>query len=168
MAILDIITYPDPRLLEPSEPVETIDDTIRQLIEDMVETMFDAPGSGLAAIQVGVNKQIIVVNTTATEEEPSWYALINPRITEKDGYFLSEDEGCLSVPELRANVKRASKIKVEALDVEGKPVSMDVDGFHAVILQHEIDHVNGVLFVDYLSALKRNMYKKKIKKLMKQ
>jgi peptide deformylase len=133
----------------------------------MAETMFDAPGSGLAAVQVGVPKRIIVVNTSKEDEEKSWYALINPEITSKEGNFLSEDEGCLSVPELRANVKRSSKVTVEAQDREGNTFTMEVDGFHAVILQHEIDHLNGILFIDHLSALKRNLYKKKVKKHLK-
>lgn len=167
MTILEIITYPDPRLSKPSELVESVDDEVQKLIEDMAETMFDAPGSGLAAIQVGVNKRILVVNTSKEDEEKSWYALINPEIVKKEGSYLSEDEGCLSVPELRANVKRSSKVTVEAQDRQGEPFTMEVDGFHAVILQHEIDHLNGILFIDHLSALKRNLYKKKVKKLLK-
>ncbi len=169
MAILDIITYPDPLLLKPSETVTDVNDEIQTLIEDMAETMFDAPGSGLAAVQVGVNKRIIVVNTTGNleNEEKSWYALINPEIVEKDGVYVSEEEGCLSVPEFRATVKRASRVVVKALDRKGEPVTMELNGFHAVILQHEIDHLNGILFIDHLSVLKRNLYKTKVKKQMK-
>lgn len=169
MAIRDIITYPDPLLLHPSETVTDFGDDVQNLIEDMAETMFDAPGSGLAAVQVGANKRIIVVNTTGDEEnsEPAWYALINPEIIEKDGVFISENEGCLSVPELRATVRRASRVVVKAQDRKGEPMTIEVDGFHAVILQHEIDHLNGILFIEHLSALKRNLYKKKVKKHMK-
>lgn len=169
MAIREIITYPNPLLLNPSEPVLEITDEIRELIEDMADTMFEAPGSGLAAVQVGVNKQVIVVNTTGNleEEEKSWYALINPEIIEKDGVFISEDEGCLSVPEFRATVKRANRVVVRALDRNGEPMTIELEGFHAVILQHEIDHLNGVLFIDHISALKRNLYKTKVKKHMK-
>lgn len=169
MAILDIITYPNPLLLKPSETVTEFDDSLQELIEDMAETMFDAPGSGLAAVQVAVNKRVIVVNTTQDTEdgEKSWYALINPEIVEKDGVYISEDEGCLSVPEFRATVKRASRVVVNAQDRNGDPMTIEVDGFHAVILQHEIDHLNGTLFIDHLSALKRGLYKKKVKKMMK-
>lgn len=173
MAILEIITYPNPLLNKPSETVTDFGEETQKLIEDMAETMFDAPGAGLAAVQVGVSKKIIVVNTTESAEEgepepeKSWYALINPEIVESSGSFLSEDEGCLSVPELRGNVKRAGYVKVEAQDREGNQIVLEADGFHAVVLQHEIDHLKGQLFFEHLSALKRNLYKKKIKKLMK-
>lgn len=169
MAIREIITYPDPLLLKPSETVNEVNEEIQTLIEDMAETMFDAPGSGLAAVQVGVNKRVIVVNTTGNleEEEQSWYALINPEIIEKDGVYISEEEGCLSVPEFRATVKRASRVVIRALDRKGEPITMELNGFHAVILQHEIDHLNGILFIDHLSVLKRNLYKTKVKKHLK-
>ena len=171
MAIRDIITYPDPLLLKPSETVTEFDDSLQELIEDMAETMFEAPGAGLAAVQVAVNKRVIVVNTTPQEpedSEKSWYALINPEIIEKDGVYMSDDEGCLSVPDFRATVKRASRVVVKAQDRNGDPLTIEVEGFHAVILQHEIDHLNGILFIDHLSALKRGLYKKKVKKMMKQ
>jgi peptide deformylase len=168
MAILDIVTFPDKRLSEPSEKVTEIDDTIKTLIADMAETMFDAPGAGLAAVQVGVNKQIIVVNTTEGEEEENTYmALINPEIVEADGEYISEDEGCLSVPEFRATVKRFSRVKVTAQDADGNPMELNEEGFPAVVLQHEIDHLKGVLFINRISALKREMYKRKVKKWMK-
>lgn len=169
MAIREIITYPNPMLLEPSETVTVFDDPLQELIEDMAETMFEAPGAGLAAVQVAVNKRVIVVNTTQDTEdaEKSWYALINPEIIEKNGVFISEEEGCLSVPELRATVKRASRVVVKAQDRNGDPLTIEVDGFHAVVLQHEIDHLNGILFIEHLSALKRSLYKKKVKKMMK-
>lgn len=168
MAILDIVTFPDKRLAEPSEKVMEIDATIKTLIEDMAETMFDAPGAGLAAVQVGVNKQILVVNTTENDEgEKSYFALINPEIVEADGEFISEDEGCLSVPEFRATVKRFNRVKVTAQDIEGNPMELNEEGFPAVVLQHEIDHLKGVLFINRISALKREMYKRKVKKWMK-
>lgn len=173
MAILEIITYPNPLLLKPSENVDEINDEIQTLIEDMAETMFDAPGAGLAAVQVGVNKKIIVVNTTEQNEESegseekSWYALINPEIIEKDGVYLSEDEGCLSVPDFRATVKRASRVVIKAMDRNGEPVTMELNGFQAVVLQHEIDHLDGTLFIDHISLLKRNLYKTKVKKQLK-
>lgn len=173
MAILEIITYPEPLLNEVSEEVTDFGDATQTLIDDMAETMFDAPGAGLAAVQVGVAKKIIVVNTTPSPEneedkpEPSWYPLVNPEIVKMEGSFLSEDEGCLSVPELRGNVKRASLVRVEAQDRNGNPITINADGFEAVVLQHEIDHLEGTLFFEHLSALKRNLYKKKVKKLFK-
>lgn len=168
MAILDIVTFPDKRLSEPSEKVTEIDDTLKTLIADMAETMFDAPGAGLAAVQVGVNKQILVVNTTEDDEgEKSYFALINPEIVEADGDFTSEEEGCLSVPEFRATVKRFNRVKVTALDIDGNPMELNEEGFPAVVLQHEIDHLKGVLFINRISALKREMYKRKVKKWMK-
>jgi len=167
MTILDIVTYPDKRLAEHSEKITEIDETLKTLIEDMAETMFEAPGAGLAAVQVGVNKQLIVVNTTGEDEENSYMALINPEIVEADGEFISEDEGCLSVPEFRATVKRFSRVKVTAQDVDGNPMELNEEGFPAVVLQHEIDHLKGVLFINRISALKREMYKRKVKKWMK-
>jgi peptide deformylase len=170
MAIREIITYPNPLLLNPSETVTDFGDETQELIEDMAETMFVAPGAGLAAVQVGISQRIIVVNTSSSDEEnaeKSWYALINPEIIEKDGVFVSEDEGCLSVPDFRATVKRAFRVVVKAQDRQGEPMTIEVDGFHAVILQHEIDHLNGILFIDHLSVLKRNLYKKKVKKYLK-
>jgi peptide deformylase len=168
MTILDIITYPDRLLQQPSEPVIDFDDDLNKFIEDMAETMFDAPGAGLAAVQVGVNKQIIVVNTSTEDDDKSWFALINPEITEKSGEYLSKDEGCLSVPELTATVRRYNKVTVKGFNPDGEPVTIDAEGFKAVVLQHETDHLKGTLFIDRISALKREMYKKKIKKLMKQ
>ncbi len=173
MTILEIITYPDPLLSTKSAEVTDFEEETQKLIDDMADTMFEAPGAGLAAVQVGVAKRIIVVNTTPSAEneedvpEKSWYPLINPEIVEKEGSFLSEDEGCLSVPELRGNVKRASSIKVEALNRDGEPLTIEVEGYEAIILQHEIDHLNGILFFDHLSAMKRNLYKKKAKKHFK-
>lgn len=168
MTILEIVTYPDKRLAEPSEKVTEIDDTIKTLIQDMAETMFDAPGAGLAAVQVGVNKQILVVNTTEDDEgEKSFFALINPEIVAADGEYISEEEGCLSVPEFRATVKRFNRVKVTALDANGAPIELNEEGFPAVVLQHEIDHLKGVLFINRISALKREMYKRKVKKWVK-
>ena len=172
MAILDIVTFPDKRLAQHSEKITTFDDTLKTLIEDMAETMFEAPGAGLAAVQVGVVKQLIVVNTTQYTdddevEEKSYMALINPEIVEADGEFISEDEGCLSVPEFRATVKRFNRVKVIAQDADGKSLELNEEGFPAVVLQHEIDHLKGVLFINRISALKREMYKRKVKKWMK-
>ncbi|VFQ47195.1 peptide deformylase [Desulfoluna butyratoxydans] len=167
MTILDIVTYPDKSLAQPSEKITDIDETLKTLIEDMADTMFEAPGAGLAAVQVGVSKQLIVINTTEEGQENSYMALINPEIVEADGEFISEDEGCLSVPEFRATVKRFNRVKVTALDVDGNPMELNEEGFPAVVLQHEIDHLKGVLFINRISALKREMYKRKVKKWMK-
>ncbi|SCY66216.1 peptide deformylase [Desulfoluna spongiiphila] len=167
MTILDIVTYPDKSLAEHSEKITEIDETLKTLIEDMAETMFEAPGAGLAAVQVGVSKQLIVINTTGEDEENSYMALINPEIVEADGEFISEDEGCLSVPEFRATVKRFNRVKVTAQDIDGNPMELNEEGFPAVVLQHEIDHLKGVLFINRISALKREMYKRKVKKWMK-
>ena len=167
MTIREIITYPDPRLGQKSEPVETIDDDVKTLVEDMAETMFEAPGVGLAAVQVGVLKQVLVYNESPDDEEKTYKVLINPEIVHSEGKYQSEDEGCLSVPEFRATVNRAAKVSVKALDIDGNPVSIDAEGMPAVVLQHEIDHLNGVLFIDRISSLKRQMYKRKVKKLFK-
>jgi peptide deformylase len=167
MTVLEIITYPDPRLLEPSEPVALIDEGVRQLIADMAETMFDAPGVGLAAVQVGALKQILVYQEHPEENEKSFRALINPVIVQSEGKYLSENEGCLSVPDLRSNVQRAAKITVKALNIDGETIEFQAEGMHAVVLQHEIDHLNGVTLVDRVSALKREIYKRKVKKHLK-
>jgi peptide deformylase len=172
MAILDILTYPAKSLLEPSVKVEKIDDTIRELINDMGETMFNAPGVGLAAPQVGVNKRIIVYDANAGNPdhdgaEDEFNALINPVITHSSGSIVSEKEACLSVVDYSADVKRYEHVVVEALDIEGSPVLLEASGIVAVIMQHEIDHLDGILFIDRISMLKRTMYKKKIQKALK-
>lgn len=166
MTILNIITYPDKRLSMPSEPIESVDEELKTLIEDMAETMFEAPGVGLAAVQVGVNRQLLVYNEKPGDEEKSYKVLINPVIEKMEGEYLSEEEGCLSVPEYRTSVKRAQKIIVKALDIDMSPIEIVAEDIQAVILQHEIDHLNGILFIDRISLLKKQMYKKKMKKLM--
>ncbi len=167
MAVLNIVTYPDPILAKPSDKVTEIDDSIQKLIEDMAETMYDAPGVGLAAVQVGVNKRILVFDHAPEEEKGNYEVLINPEIVSSEGEFISEDEGCLSVPDFRATVKRASSVIVKALDREGKELTIEAEGFLAVVLQHEIDHLDGVLFIDRISALKRSFYKRQVKKRLK-
>ena len=129
--------------------------------------MYDAPGLGLAAIQVGVDKQMLVYDVTPNDQSRRLHVLINPKIVSSEGLVLSENEGCLSVPDYRANVKRAARILVEGLDRDGNPQRIEADGLLAIVLQHEIDHLNGTLFIDHISALKRQMYERKIKKLMK-
>jgi len=176
LAILEILTYPSNILKNPTKPVKEIDEKIHELIENMAETMFAAPGVGLAANQVGIDKSIIVYNPApfAEDNEDSedkkkneYHVLINPEIISSEDEFLSEDEGCLSVPELTANVKRAAKITVKGLNIEGEPVDIEAEDYLAVVLQHEIDHLNGILFIDRISALKRGLYKRKVKKRLR-
>jgi peptide deformylase len=174
MAILDIVKYPEKSLNQPSAPVDEIDDEVRKLIEDMGETMFHDSGVGLAAPQVGVNRRIIVYDARAMEEERDpeareFTALINPEIVEKSQTtFISESEGCLSVVDYRADVKRHDQVNVRALNIQGKELNFTADGILAVIMQHEIDHLDGILFIDRISALKRAMYRKKRLKQLKQ
>ena len=171
MALLDILIWPDPNLLEVSAPVEAIDDDIRVLVEDMLETMYDADGVGLAAPQVGVKKRVVVVDINAKDddtpsgEEP--LVLINPVFTKKEGE-LEWEEGCLSVPGELGLVTRAAEVTMEYLDLNGEPQTLEADGLKAVALQHEIDHLDGKLFVDYLGRLKRNAIKRKMLRLKAQ
>lgn len=170
MALLKIYHYPEKVLLEKALPVETIDDSIIKLVNDMGETMFDAPGVGLAAPQVGESKRIIVYNPSpaASEEDEDrpqeFKALINPEIIASSGSITSEGEACLSVPDYSCDVKRFETVTVRGLNLEGKKLEFDAQGILAVIMQHEIDHLDGILYIDRISALKRNMYKKKLKK----
>jgi peptide deformylase len=169
MAILNIITYPEKSLMQPSVKVDTIDEKIKKLTEDMGETMFVAPGVGLAAPQVAVNKRIIVydINAVTPDRDDSiqeFKALINPEIIAASGSIVSEKEACLSVVDYSADVKRYENVTVKALDIEGKKLEFDAKGILAIIMQHEIDHLDGILFIDRISVLKRTMYKKKIAK----
>ncbi len=157
MTILHILTYPDKFLTQPTKPVETVDGTIQQIIEDLASTMYNAPGVGLAAIQVGFDKSIIVYDVSPREAKRSLQVLINPRIITSEGERLSEEEGCLSVPDFRADVKRAESVLIEGLDRDGNPLSISADGLLALVLQHEIDHLKGTLFIDRISALKREL-----------
>jgi len=167
MTLLNILTYPDPFLRQPTKPVTDIDDQIQAIIENMAETMYDAPGVGLAAIQAGIDKSIIVYDPEADDRKRDFQVLINPEIVFSDGAMVSENEGCLSVPDFRADVKRSEQVIVEALDRNGKPLKIETEGLLSVIMQHEIDHLKGVLFIDRISALKRQLYKKKRKKALK-
>jgi len=161
MAILEILVYPDERLRTVAKPVETVDDSVRQLVKDMIETMYDANGIGLAATQINVHQQIIVMDLSEERNQPR--VLINPRIIEQDGEQIY-DEGCLSVPEYYAPVKRAESIKITALDEQGEIYQLEADGLLAVCIQHEMDHLAGKVFVDYLSRLKQDRIKKKFLK----
>ncbi len=165
MAIRQILHYPDPRLRNVAAPVTSVDDDIRRLVEDLFETMYDAPGIGLAATQVNVHQRVLVVDVSDMRDEP--VALINPEITASDGAEQTE-EGCLSVPGVFETVERAESIVVTALDTDGRPFELAAQGLLAVCIQHEIDHLDGKLFVDYLSQLKRSRIRKKLEKIQKQ
>lgn len=168
MTLRKVLTYPDPFLRQPTKPVETIDESVQKLIDDMIETMYDEPGVGLAAIQVGADQSIIVYDVSQAEGERQAHALINPQILDRQGSVVSENEGCLSVPDFRADVKRSEWVRVTGLDRTGQTVEIETDGFLSIVLQHEIDHLNGVLFIDRISSLKREMYKRRVKKQLRQ
>ncbi|MEQ8814347.1 MAG: peptide deformylase [Thalassobaculum sp.] len=167
MAILPIIWAPDPVLKTKCKPVEAVDDEVRRLVDDMLATMYAAPGVGLAAPQIGVEKRVIVVDVAGKDEKPQPIALINPEITWASDDTQVYEEGCLSLPEMYADVERPARVKVRYLDRDGARQEIEGDGLMAVCLQHEIDHIDGVLFVDRISALKRNMIMKKMVKAKK-
>jgi peptide deformylase len=162
---LKICTYPDPVLRRVSAPIENIDEKTQKLIDSMAETMYAAPGIGLAAIQVGVPARLIVYDVCSDEGERNPCVLINPEIVLAEGRVVYS-EACLSVVEYSADVERHSQIKVKGVDRHGKPLDIEAEGLEAVCLQHEIDHLNGKLFIDHISSLKRSLYKKKLKKMM--
>ncbi len=164
--ILEILEYPDPRLRTIAKPVEEVTDADRKLIDDMFETMYDAPGIGLAATQVNVHKQIIVMDLSEDKSEPRVF--INPEVKVLDGEREAMQEGCLSVPGFYEDVERIEHCMIRALDRDGKPFELEARGLLAVCIQHEMDHLNGKLFVDYLSSLKRNRIRKKLEKQHKQ
>jgi len=167
MALLKILTYPDPFLEKVTQPVTEINDEVQSIVEDMAETMYEAPGVGLAAIQAGIDKSIIVYDPESDVEKRDFKVLINPKITISNGEMTSENEGCLSVPDYRSNVKRYESVVVEALDRNGSQLKIEAEGLLSIIMQHEIDHLNGILFIDRISALKRQLYKKKRLKALK-
>jgi len=164
VSILTILEFPDKRLRTKAKPVETVDDDIRSLVEDMLETMYEEKGVGLAATQVNVHKRVIVIDVSEEKNDPMY--LINPEIIEKDGVEESE-EGCLSVPGFFEKVTRAEHIKFKALNKEGESYEMEARDLLAVCIQHEIDHLEGKLFVDYLSSLKRKRIQAKLEKIHK-
>lgn len=164
MALLPILRYPDPRLHTRAVPVAVVDDEIRQLIKDMAETMYEAPGIGLAATQVNVHKQLLILDISEDRSQPMVF--INPRITAKDGSQVYQ-EGCLSLPGIYADVKRYNQITVSALDRQGREFSLEAEGLLAVCIQHEMDHLAGKVFVDHLSPLKRALAEKKLAKQRK-
>lgn len=162
MAILNILEFPDPRLRTHAKPVDVVDDTLRQLIDDMFETMYAAPGIGLAATQVNVHKRLVVMDLSEDKSEPRVF--INPEFEPLTEQMDQYQEGCLSVPGFYENVDRPQKVRIKALDRDGQPFELIAEGLLAVCIQHECDHLNGKLFVDYLSSLKRDRIKKKLEK----
>ncbi|MEM8983111.1 MAG: peptide deformylase [Pseudomonadota bacterium] len=165
MAILRILEFPDPRLRTKATPIDAVTDEIRELADNLLETMYAAPGIGLAATQVDVHKRILVTDVSSDKSEP--LVLINPEIIAKDGVEVME-EGCLSVPGFYEEVERAETIRVRALGRDGEPFEIDADGLLAVCIQHEIDHLDGKLFVDYISTVKRDRIRKKLQKERRQ
>jgi peptide deformylase len=161
MALLPILEFPDPRLRTRAQPVQQFDAALKQLIADMLQTMYSAPGIGLAATQVNVHRQLLVMDVSSEKNQPQIY--INPEIVTRDGIEVSE-EGCLSVPNIFEQVERAARVRVRAQDADGKPFERELDGLTAVCLQHEMDHLAGKLFVDYLSGLKRERIRRKLEK----
>jgi peptide deformylase len=168
MAILPIITAPDPRLTKVAKPVEKVDASLRKLMDDMLETMYQAPGIGLAAPQVGVLKRVIVVDCARDDEKPQPYKLANPEILWRSEEMLTNNEGCLSLPEHYADVTRPAEIKLRYLDEQNEIRELHAKGLLATCIQHEIDHLDGTLFVDHISALKRNIILRKLAKAKRQ
>ena len=166
MAILNILEFPDPRLRTIAKPVDVVDDAVRQLIDDMFETMYDAPGIGLAATQVNVHKRVVVMDLSEDKSEP--LVFINPEFESLTEEMDQYQEGCLSVPGFYENVDRPQKVRINALGRDWQPFEMIAEGLLAVCIQHECDHLNGKLFVDYLSTLKRDRIKKKLEKQHRQ
>jgi peptide deformylase len=167
MKLLEIKTYPDKFLTQPTKPVENIDGDLQNLIGDMALTMYGAPGIGLAAIQVGIDKSLVVYDISPREEGHSFGVLVNPVITAFEGSIVSENEGCLSVPDFTSSVNRHRAIEVAGLDRHGNPVKFQAEGLMAIMLQHEIDHLEGKLFIDRISKLKRELYIRRVKKQLK-
>ena len=167
MAIKKILTYPNPVLRQKVETVTEFDESLKQLAEDLIETMYAAPGAGLAANQIGVCLRVAVVDVSPSKEEKKPLVLVNPEIIEKEGCQIDE-EGCLSVIDLTAKVERFSKLVVRAQDLDGKSWEFPAEDFFARVIQHELDHLKGILFIDHLSPLKRSLYKRRLKKLLRE
>ena len=167
MAILPVLTAPDPRLKRVAKPVDKVDDSIRRLMDDMLETMYASAGVGLAAIQVGIAKRVIVMDIAREGEDPKPLKMANPEILWKADEEVVCEEGCLSVPDQYSEVSRPKAVKIRYLDEQNEIREMDADGFLATCIQHEIDHLNGILFIDHISALKRNIIVRKLTKARK-
>ena len=164
MALREILVVPHPVLKQVSKPVAVVDDALRALMDDMLETMYEAPGIGLAAVQIGVPQRVIVMDLARQEEPPQPRYYVNPEILWASEETAPYEEGCLSVPEIYDEVERPARVKLSYLDYDGKPVEEDAEGLYAVCIQHEMDHLNGVLFIDHLSRLKRDRAVAKVKK----
>ena len=162
--IRHILTWPDPELKKKSAPVMVINDKVRQLVTDMTETMYDAPGVGLAAPQLGVHQRVVIIDVSGKEEPPELIIAINPVVVHTEGESY-EEEGCLSVIKYAANVRRHASVVVKALNLEGEEITHRAEGLLAVAFQHEIDHLDGILFVDHLSPLKREIFKRKQRRM---
>lgn len=167
MAIKKILTFPSPVLRQKVETVTSFDDSLKKLATDLAETMYDAPGAGLAANQIGVCLRVVVVDISENKEEKKHLVLVNPEIIDKEGCQIDE-EGCLSVIDLTAKVERYRKLLVRAQDLDGKSWEFPAEDFFARVIQHELDHINGILFIDHLSSLKRTLYKKRLKKILRE
>jgi peptide deformylase len=167
MAVRPIIVLPDPRLRVVSEPVKKVDGELRKLVDDMFETMYDAPGIGLAAIQVGVPKRVVTADLAKKDEPRNPQVFINPEIVSSSEELSVYEEGCLSIPEIHEDVERPTRVRVRYMDLAGKAQEVEADGLLATCLQHEIDHINGVLFIDHISRLKRDRIVKKFTKAAK-
>jgi peptide deformylase len=168
MALREILTVPNPVLKQKSVRVERVDDDLRTLMDDMLETMYDAPGIGLAAVQIGVPKRVIVMDLARKDEPPQPRYFVNPEIVWSSEETAPYEEGCLSVPEIYDEVERPARVKLRYLNYRGEPVEEDADGLFAVCIQHEMDHLEGVLFIDHLSRLKRDTAVRKVKKLVRE
>ena len=164
--MLEVLKYPDERLRTKAQPVDVVDDDVRRLIDQMAETMYAAPGIGLAANQVGVLQRVAVIDVSYPDGEPDLKVLVNPEIVERQGSIVWE-EGCLSFPEVHEDINRSERVRVAALDRDGQPHEIEADGLLAVALQHEIDHLDGVLLIDHVSFLKKQMIRRQLGKLKK-
>jgi peptide deformylase len=167
MALLPIVILPDPLLRKPSAPVERVDDELRALADNMLETMYEAPGVGLAAVQVGVPRRLIVADAAGKDEERRPLVLINPEILALGADMRVHEEGCLSIPDVRVEIERPASLKVRYLDRDGKPQELDAEGLLATVIQHEVDHLNGRLIIDFMSRLKRDIIVRKFRKGIK-
>ncbi len=168
MSILPIITLPDPVLRSPSAPVEQVDASILRLADDMLETMYDAPGIGLAAVQVNVPRRLVVLDVAGDDEQPQPLVLINPEILSLGPALRTHEEGCLSIPDFRVDIERPSSLRLRYVDRDGKTQEIDAEGLLATAIQHELDHLDGKLIIDFLSRLKRDMVVRKFKKIARQ
>lgn len=168
MSLLSIVKIPDPILREVSEPVERVDDAVRKFAQNMLDTMYDAPGVGLAAIQVGERRRMLTIDISKEEDGPKPQVFINPKILNFSDERNVYEEGCLSIPDVYAEVERPALVTVEYIDLNGNQQTVEADGLLATVLQHEIDHLDGTLFIDHLSKLKREMVIRKFKKMSRQ